>query len=341
MDEYGFQGVDFDWEYPGEPKRGGRKLADTRNFSMLLKEMRAAYGSKYGISLTLAPDYWYLRWFDAKAMEPYVDFFGFMAYGSSGFPSVKPRILTWHTDLHGYWDEDVKTLGKIIRGQSDIREIGNNTIPLWFGGLDPKKLNFGLALYGRGYTVADKNCNDLGCSFAGPSKKGECTDFDGVMSLGEIKNLIKKGVKSVYLKDSMMKQITWDDQWIGYDDEETFADKKAWAYGLCFGGTRVWSIDFQPSDSSSGGGGSGGGSGGGTVPALLGDISGTIPDKLKNTKLPDCKTGKLYDEIEDKAKFWYDSGAEQWVEEYINSLKDHSQWAQKLYVNLFSDADHL
>jgi hypothetical protein len=42
--------------------------------------MRAAYGSNYGISLTLAPDYWYLRWFDAKAMEPYVDFFGFMAY---------------------------------------------------------------------------------------------------------------------------------------------------------------------------------------------------------------------------------------------------------------------
>ncbi|KAF5244120.1 hypothetical protein FANTH_7875 [Fusarium anthophilum] len=107
MDAYGFQGIDLDWEYPGEPKRGGRKLADTRNFSMLLKEMRAAYGGKYGISLTLAPDYWYLRWFDAKAMEPYVDFFGFMAY-----------------DLHGYWDEDVKILGKIlgkiIRGQADI-----------------------------------------------------------------------------------------------------------------------------------------------------------------------------------------------------------------------------
>jgi chitinase len=81
MDEYGFTGVDLDWEYPGEPKRGGRKLADTCNFSLLLKEMRAAYGDKYGISLTLPSDYWYLRWFDAKAMEPYVDFFGLMAYG--------------------------------------------------------------------------------------------------------------------------------------------------------------------------------------------------------------------------------------------------------------------
>ncbi|KAF5700546.1 hypothetical protein FMUND_14297 [Fusarium mundagurra] len=85
---------------------------------------------------------------------------------------------------------------------------------LGFGGLDPKKTNFGLALYGRGYTVADKSCNGLGCSFVGPSKKGECTDSDGVMSLGEIKNLINKGVNSTYLRDSMMKQITFDDQWI-------------------------------------------------------------------------------------------------------------------------------
>jgi chitinase len=81
MDTYGFTGVDLDWEYPGAPERGGNKLADTRNFALLLKEMRAAYGTAYGISLTLAPDYWYLRWFDAKAMEPHVDFFGFMAYG--------------------------------------------------------------------------------------------------------------------------------------------------------------------------------------------------------------------------------------------------------------------
>ena len=48
---------------------------------MLLREMRAAYGSNYGISLTLPPDYGSLRWFDAKAMESSVDFFGFMAYG--------------------------------------------------------------------------------------------------------------------------------------------------------------------------------------------------------------------------------------------------------------------
>lgn len=42
----------------------------------------------------------------------------------------------------------------------------------------------------------------------------------------------------------MMKQITWDDQWIGYDDAETHAMKKSWANEQCFGGVMYWSIDF-------------------------------------------------------------------------------------------------
>ncbi len=116
-------------------------------------------------------------------MEPYVDFFGFMAY-----------------DLHGFWDADVKTLGSIIRPQTDIREIDNNTLPLWFDKLDPAKVNLGLAYYGRGYTVSDRSCGkglcmlspvefkvdpDVaypGCAFSGPNKAGPCTGFDGVMS---------------------------------------------------------------------------------------------------------------------------------------------------------------
>ena len=60
MSKYGFQGVDLDWEYPATPERGGRP-ADTANFVLLVKEMKASFGGQYGISLTLAPDYWYLR----------------------------------------------------------------------------------------------------------------------------------------------------------------------------------------------------------------------------------------------------------------------------------------
>jgi chitinase len=80
-------------QYPSEPKRGGRP-DDAKNLVSLVNEMRAAFGTRYGISVALAPDYWYLRGFRPADMQDYVDFMGFMAY-----------------DLHGPWDTDVKTLG--------------------------------------------------------------------------------------------------------------------------------------------------------------------------------------------------------------------------------------
>ncbi|TEA14839.1 Oviduct-specific glycoprotein [Colletotrichum sidae] len=228
MDEYGFQGMDLDWEYPGDPKRGGDR-SDIANFVLLVKEMRAAYGSSYGISLTLAPDYWYLRWFDAKGLEPYVDHFGFMSY-----------------DLHGSWDADTKTLGSIVRGQADVREIYNNTIPLAYDDLDFSKIVFGVAWYGRGYTLSDASCNTLGCGFKGPSKPGKCTNSAGVMSLVEIEGLIKeRKLTPRLLEGAMMKELVFDDQWIGYDDEETIALKKKFANNYCFGGTMAWSVDFN------------------------------------------------------------------------------------------------
>ncbi|KAI4252897.1 MAG: hypothetical protein LQ352_004017 [Teloschistes flavicans] len=228
MAQYGFQGVDIDWEYPATPERGGKR-PDTDNFVALVKEMKDAFGGQYGLSVTLAPDYWYLRGFDAKAMEPYVDMFGFMAY-----------------DLHGFWDADLKTLGAKVRGQTDVREIFNDTLPLWFDNLDPSKINFGLAYYGRGYTLAHPSCNQLLCPFIGPSSPGPCSHYGGVLSLAEIKEIIRlKNLQPQLIEEAMMKQITWDDQWIGYDDEETTALKKKWASGYCFGGAMIWSIDFK------------------------------------------------------------------------------------------------
>jgi len=94
-------------------------------------------------------------------MESSVDFFGFMAY-----------------DLHGPWDKNQKTISTTVRGQADIREIANDTLPLWYDDLDPSKINFGVALYGRGYTLSDSSCNTLGCPFSGASKPGPCSNAE-------------------------------------------------------------------------------------------------------------------------------------------------------------------
>ncbi|KAK6523255.1 hypothetical protein TWF694_006144 [Orbilia ellipsospora] len=228
METFGFQGADLDWEYPTAPERGG-KSTDPENYVALVKEMKAAFGGKFGISLVLAPDYWYLRGMDPKAMEPYVDQFGFMSY-----------------DLHGSWDGNNPTLGPKIRPQTDVREIYNDTKPLWFAKLTPSKINFGVAYYGRGYTVSDKSCMTLDCEFSGPNKAAPCTNFPGVMSAKEIKNIIDtKGVTPTLLSGPMIKELKWDDQWIGYDDDETIAMKLGVANDLCMGGSMVWSVDFD------------------------------------------------------------------------------------------------
>jgi hypothetical protein len=43
----------------------------------------------------------------------------------------------------------------------------------------------------------------------------------------------------------MVKQISWDDQWIGYDDADTIDGKVAFANEQCLGGTMIWSVDFD------------------------------------------------------------------------------------------------
>lgn len=49
MDLYKFDGVDIDWEYPGDPTRGGG-LPDRANFVSLVQEMSAKFNGKVSSS---------------------------------------------------------------------------------------------------------------------------------------------------------------------------------------------------------------------------------------------------------------------------------------------------
>jgi chitinase len=178
MERWNFQGVDIDWEYPVEKDRGGRE-EDAVNLVKLMREMRQQIRQheprkKYGLSMVIAPDYWYLRHFDVKSLEPEVDWFGFMAY-----------------DLHGFWDKTIPSLASNpslagVRPHTDMEEIRKDLLPLSFAGIDMSKVNFGLAYYARGYTLEDRLCNHQNCPFSGPNRPGNCTDAPGVLSIGEI-----------------------------------------------------------------------------------------------------------------------------------------------------------
>jgi chitinase len=155
-------------------------------------------------------------------MEQYVDMFDFMAYD-----------LNWgRTAVHG---------------QTDIRDIEQQASALWASGISLSKVNLGLAYYGRGFTLQNRTGTHEGCPAVGSIKNGPCTQSgaESVLSLTEIKDIVaKRKLSPSLVKPGMYKQIVWDGQWMGYDDEDTFSMKRAWASGKCLGGTMIWSMDL-------------------------------------------------------------------------------------------------
>ena len=82
--EWGFDGVDLDWEYPGAPDRRGNK-EDSDNFVALLQSIWAIFRASdtshaLGLSFTAPTSYWYLRWFKIDEMHQYVDWINLMTY---------------------------------------------------------------------------------------------------------------------------------------------------------------------------------------------------------------------------------------------------------------------
>lgn len=153
------------------------------------------------------------------------------------FKTQRSANVSCSYDLHGPWDEDVKTLGSIVRPQTDITEIDKNLKPLWFDGVNPSKINFGIAYYGRTYKLSDPSCDKMGCRFVGGQggAAGSCTAFPGVLSNREIRRIIKdEGITPYFNTTAMVKYFKYaGDSWVGYDDAETYALKEEYANNRC------------------------------------------------------------------------------------------------------------
>ena len=238
MDTYGFDGVDLDWEYPGADDRGG-KSQDTANYVSLAGELRVAFGTKYGISMTLPTSYWYLQHFDLMGIQKSVDWFNLMAY-----------------DLHGVWDAQSKFVGPYIAPHTNITEIDLGLDLLWRSGVDPAKVVMGQGWYGRSFTLKDPSCSKPNgvCEFTGGAKAGPCSNAAGILDLEEIDDIItKNNLKPVHDETAAVKWITWDsDQWVSYDDDDTFKQKKDFANSRCLGGLMVWAMDQVDQTKSNG-----------------------------------------------------------------------------------------
>lgn len=113
-------------------------------------------------------------------------------------------------------------------------------------GVKPKQVTLGYGFYRRSFELSNPSCTTPGCPFKGGACAGPCSDTSGILMYYEISAILKQlpNLKPVFDKKAAVKYLVFDkDQWISYDDADTFKLKRQWADSVGFGGSLIWAVD--------------------------------------------------------------------------------------------------
>jgi chitinase len=188
--EYGFDGIDIDWEYPGQPGGGNVfRPEDKQNFTLMLKTLREHLDrlsrelnrkkSDY-LLLTVATgaDQAFIDHTDMGEAQKYLDFINIMTYD-------------FHSGLHPKSGHHTNLYKSKIPGASDIStEIAVDRHIQ--AGIPADKLVIGVPFYGRFWTGVPEESNGL---------------YQQTKSVGNYK--IYQDIKDNYLTSKSFEQH-WD-----------------------------------------------------------------------------------------------------------------------------------
>jgi chitinase len=246
VDMYGLDGIDFDWEYPGEPDIPGIPAGSELDgiyyweFLTLLKSALNDEVPDATVSIAAPASYWYLKAFPIEAISAAVDYIIFMTY-----------------DLHGQWDygnanADIGCpAGNCLRSDVNLTETVNALSMITKAGVPSNKIVVGVTSYGRSFQMTEAGCYGPMCTYVGPSSgayPGICTNTAGYLGNAEIAymNATMSSSSSYLDDDSYSNILVFDEtQWVSYMDDDNKAVRAALYEAYNFAGTTDWAIDLQ------------------------------------------------------------------------------------------------
>jgi chitinase len=223
LKEHQLDGLDIDWEYPGQPGGGNRHRGqDKQNFTLLLEEVRREldHSGHAEATLTIASGGGrYFRYVEAPRVAAIVDWFNVMSYDMASGSSA---TTGHHAPLHGSEDRSTEAYVK--------QHLA--------AGVPAEKIVVGLPFYGRTWkwVVNRKSPTGLGEPFDwfGPDVGYANLDF----------SKFKRGwddvAKAPYLWDAESGTF------ISYEDPQSIAEKARWVRSNDLGGVMYWEHRHDP-----------------------------------------------------------------------------------------------
>ena len=252
MENYGFDGIDIDWEYPGGGGLAGNtsRPEDTQNFTLLLEAVRNELDARGALNgrhylLTIAapagPDK--IANIEVEQIHAYLDFINVMTYDLNGSWSA---VSNFNAPLHRSPGDP--TPAPDLNGDSAIQKYLERGVPA-------AKLVLGVPFYGRGVTgVANVNDGLFQSHTGAPFGTWD----DG--STGATGMFDYDDIALNYLTDPNV-DAHWDDDakvpwlhdpttglFISYDDPTSLALKKDYVIAHGLGGVMIWEMSSDLDD---------------------------------------------------------------------------------------------